>query len=288
MIERLDAKAYEFVQKTQHEIQMQVTDARFTALISLASRFIPKQLLMLTETESTRVKMLIAGWNLDSWNILSTVRVSFILARSDLLSSTFADTFNQWFSYADEGELCAYYRAIPLLPEPQRLVWRAAEGCRTNMKTIFMAVACDSSFPCMYFDDVAWNQLIVKALFTDTPLARVYGVDSRLSNELTHIVLDYMDERSSAGRHIPVDAWLCIGTTNDLRFDQAVETALQSPSLTQQAAAIVALGRAQREKTLQLLLASKIEPPIKKVVQNVLNDKITQTDFHELVSQFEG
>ena len=288
LIERLDAKAYEFVQKTQHEIQMQVTDARFTALISLASRFIPKQLLMLTETESARVKMLIAGWNLDSWNILNTVRVSFILARSDLLSSTFADTFNQWFSYADEGELCAYYRAIPLLPESQRLVWRAAEGCRTNMKTIFMAVACDSPFPCIYFDDVAWNQLIVKALVTDTPLARVYGVESRLSHELTHIVLDYMDERSSAGRHIPVDAWLCIGTTNDLRFDQAVETALQSPSLTQQAAAIVALGRAQREKTLQLLLASKIEPPIKNVVQDVLNGKIIQTNFHELVSQFEG
>ena len=107
LIERLDAKAYEFVQKTQHEIQTQVTDARFTALISLASRFIPKQLLMLTETESTRVKMLMEGWNLDSWNTLNTVRVSFILARTDLLSPTFADTFNQWFSYADEGELCA-------------------------------------------------------------------------------------------------------------------------------------------------------------------------------------
>jgi hypothetical protein len=225
---------------------------------------------------------------MENWNLLEAARVSLILARTDLLDSKFPEICNKWFSYADEGELCAYYRAIPLLPEPQRLVWRAAEGCRTNMKTVFTAVACDSPFPQAHFNDVAWNQLIVKALFTEVPLTRIYGIDSRLSQELTHMVLDYMDERTSAGRSIPVDAWLCIGTTTDKRFDKAVRTALQSSSLKQQAAAIVALGRAQRETDLQELISIKTDPSIKNVAQQVLNGKTTQTDFHELVSHFEG
>jgi hypothetical protein len=135
---------------------------------------------------------------------------------------------------------------------------------------------------------VAWNQLVVKALFTEVPLARVYGVDGRLSSELTHMVLDYMDERKSAGRTIPIDAWLCIGTTSDPRFDSAIEAAMQSPSLKQQAAAIVALGRAQREQDLQKISANKTDSLIKNITQQVLNGKTTQTDFYELISHLEG
>lgn len=287
LAERLNAKSYDFILKTQSEIKNQVADVRFTAFISLTSRFVSKQPLTLSVSESVKAGNFMAGWNIENWNLLEVARVSLILARTDLHNPTFADSFNKWFSYADEGELCAYYRAIPVLPEPQRLLWRAAEGCRTNMKTVFMAVACDSPFPQAHFDHVAWNQLVVKALFTETPLARVYGVDNRLSSELTHIVLDYMDERTSAGRDTPVDAWLCIGTTTDNRFDKAVNVALQTSSLKQQAAAIIALGRAQREQELPKILASNINSSIKNIAQQVLNGKTTQSDFHELVSQFE-
>lgn len=288
LAERLNKKSYDFLEQTQDEIKKQVADVRFTAFISLVSRFVARQPLALSASESAKSRTVMSGWNIENWNLLEAARVSFILARTDLLSATFADTYNKWFSYADEGELCAYYRAIPLLPEPQRLVWRAAEGCRTNMKTVFMAVACDSPFPQAHFDDIAWNQLVVKALFTEVPLARVWGIDNRLSTELTHMVLDYMDERKSAGRDIPVDAWLCMGMTTDARFDKAVNIALQSSSFKQQAAAIVALGRAQREQDLQKLLKNNIDPSLKNIAIQVLNGKNTQSDFHELVSQLEG
>jgi hypothetical protein len=287
LAERLNKKSYDFLLQTQEEIKNQVAEVRFTAFISLVSRFVARQPLALSISESAKARAIMPGWNIENWSLLEAARVSFILARTDLLSATFVEAYNKWFSYADEGELCAYYRAIPLIPEPQRLVWRAAEGCRTNMKTIFMAVACDSPFPHTHFDDVAWNQLVVKALFTEVPLARIHGIDKRLSTELTLMVLDYMDERKSAGRDIPVDAWLCISMTTDARFDKAVTIALQS-SFKQQAAAVVALGRAQREKDLQKLLTNNIDPPLKNIATQVLNGKTAQSDFHELVSHFEG
>ncbi len=208
---RLDSKAADFVRNAQQEIQANIVDKRFTVLISLASRYIPRSTLSPSDADLALAEQLLPGWSPASWSLLEAVRVSFILANKDVAAADFAERFSQWFTYADEGEQCAYYRAIPLLPEPQRFVWRAAEGCRTNMRSIFMSVACDSPFPVKHFDEVAWNQLVVKALFTETPLWRVYGLDNRLSDTLAVMVLDYMDERRSAGRSIPIDAWLCLG-----------------------------------------------------------------------------
>ena len=282
---RLNAKAAVFVNNAQNEIHSLVPDARFTALISLASRYIPRQLLAPSLTESACAQTLLPGWSLQSWSLLETVRVSLILSRSDLLQSDFAERYNQWFAYADEGELCAYYRAIAALPDPQRFAWRAAEGCRTNMKTVFLAVACDSPYPQQYFDDVAWNQLVVKALFIETPLARICGLDQRLSTTLALTVLDYMDECNSAGRAIPVDAWLCLGSCADIRFDCAIDRALKSATHSQRIAAVVALGRAQRVETLQKLLDNITDSRLTAIVRQVLNGRVTQTDFQEFVSQ---
>lgn len=288
LMARLDAKAADFIRNTQLEIQGDVEDARFTSLISLASRYIPRQLLMPTSNEVASAQKILAGWNPNAWSMLEAARITLILSRNDLLSNDFPDCFNRWFNYADEGELCALYRAIPLLPEPQRFVWRAAEGCRTNMKSVFTAVTCDSPFPQKYFDDVAWNQLLVKALFTETPLTRVYGLDLRISTTLSHMVLDYMDERSSAGREIPLDSWLCLGESTDARFEKFVKIALKSSSLKNGASAIVALGRAKKIDALQSLRDKNVNPHLQAVIIQVLNGRVDQIAFQELVSQVDG
>lgn len=285
---RLDAKALAFVHNSQQEIQGGVADARFTALVSLSSRYIPRQLLTPTPAEIASAGRVLPGWDPQAWSLLEAVRGSLVLSHTELLAADFSERFNRWFTYADEGELCAFYRAIPLLPEPQRFAWRAAEGCRTNMKSVFMAVACDSPFPVKYFDDIAWNQLLVKALFTETPLWRVYGLDQRLSTTLAHMVLDYMDERSSAGRDIPLDAWLCLASYSDPRVDHFVRAALKSPAVKNRCAAILALGRAGREHDLQQLLNEKTDSRLDAAIQLALQGRTDQYAFHRLLSQLEA
>jgi len=285
---RLDPKALGFVQATQQEISAGVTDARFTALISLTSRHIPRQLLMPSGAECAKTQKTVKGWYPHDWTLLETVRVSLILSHNGLLDGDFGERFTRWFNYADEGELCAFYRAIPLLPEPRRFVWRAAEGCRTNMKSVFMAVACDSSFPWQYFDDIAWNQLVVKALFTESPLWRIYGLDQRLSTTLAQMVLDYMDERSSAGRDIPVDAWLCLGLHKDERVEKYIAAALKSPSVQTRCAVIVALGRGKHDDKLQQLRNNNTDSRLNTAIQEALDGRVDQYAFHRLISQLEA
>lgn len=207
---RVNSTVNEFVLRTQDFISAGVTDNRFTQLVSLASRHVPRQMLAPSAIELTHAHELIPGWSIQAWSLLDVVRVSFVLSRPDLNEPEFAQRFNQWFRFADEGESCAYYRALGLLPEPRQHVWRAAEGCRTNMRSVFAAVACHSAYPFLYFDDLAWNQMLLKALFINEPLNTIYGFNLRTTPELVAMVNDYIDERRSAGRDVPADAYLLL------------------------------------------------------------------------------
>lgn len=207
---RVSVVANEFVLRTQDLISNGVTDDRFTQLVSLASRHVPRQMLDPSDDELELAAALVPGWSMKAWSLLDAVRVSFVLSRPDLAEPGFAQCFNQWFRFADEGEACAYYRSLCLLPEPKQHIWRAAEGCRTNMRSVFAAVACDSPYPFLHFDNLVWNQMLLKALFIGEPLSNIYGWNLRTTPELIAMVNDYIDERRSAGRDIPADATLLL------------------------------------------------------------------------------
>ena len=105
----------------------------------------------------------------------------------------------------DNGERIALLRALPLLPEPQRFTELAIDACRTNVLDVFAAIACDNPFPARYFPDPNFNQLVIKALFVELPLARVQDWQRRSNPELVRMASDYEAERRAAGRPVPAD-----------------------------------------------------------------------------------
>lgn len=212
---RLSATAFEYYQ-TACANQGDLNDTSFNKLIALASRHARRQPLCLSDEEQARIQQILPGWNLMNWNLLETLRIALILAQPNLSSPTFAQVFANAFQFADEGELCAFYKAIPLLAEPERFSWHMKEACRSNMRSLFCAAACDNPFPFFHFDEIAWQQLIMKALFIEVPLAHVYGVQQRLSPKLAAMARDFIAERTSAGRCIPTDTELLLGYETQL------------------------------------------------------------------------
>lgn len=184
--------------------------AAFNKVIAMASRHAKRQPLCLSNDEQTLIQQQLPGWELSRWNLLETLRVALILAQPNLSSPEFTKVFSDAFQFADEGELCAFYKAIPLLPEPERFSWHMKEACRSNMRSLFCAAACDNPFPFHHFDEIAWNQLVMKAIFIEVPLAQVYGVQQRLSQKLSAMTQDFIAERTSAGRSIPKDTELLL------------------------------------------------------------------------------
>jgi hypothetical protein len=107
------------------------------------------------------------------------------------------------------GEKCAVLRALPLLPNPGVHLDVAREACRTNAVSLFEAIATDNPYPERYFSELAYNQLVMKALFLGVSARRILGVEGRVGAELLRMLHDYRDERIAAGRSVPEDLeWL--------------------------------------------------------------------------------
>jgi hypothetical protein len=185
-------------------------DARFGTLISTASRHARREPLAPSDDERHRGRQLLEGLELERWTLLETARVRLVLARRDLAQPSAVRALESAFQFADEGELCALYKSLALLPDPKRFAWRAGEGCRSNMRSVFESIACDNPFPLHWFDDVAFRQCVMKAIFVGAPVARIFGLERRRDAELERMALDLAAERRSAGRPIPDDLWLAV------------------------------------------------------------------------------
>lgn len=279
---RLDGDAREWLRGAVREVANGVSPERFANLIAMASRFARRNGLAPDAAELHRADQLVPGWNPERWNLLETLRVAVILARPDPTEASFEEAFEEVFRYADEGESCALYRSLPLLPGPERFLWRAGEGCRSNMVSMFQAVACDSPYPAQQFDDGAWQQLVIKAVFIGAPLWRVVGLDGRLSPDLARMALDLADERRSAGRDVPADLWLCLGEHGGERGLASLEQEVATGGSSGRRAAVLGLARAGQRARLTELLETERDPAVADSLKQALEGRFDQRAFSNL------
>jgi hypothetical protein len=108
----------------------------------------------------------------------------------------------------DNHERQAVLRVLAALPDPARFVELAIDACRTNVQSVFEAIACDNAYPARHFPEPAFNQMVLKALFIGAPVARIVDLQARVTDELVRMVEAYASERRAAGRAIPDDAKL--------------------------------------------------------------------------------
>jgi hypothetical protein len=75
------------------------------------------------------------------------------------------------------------------------------------MTAVFNAVALQNPYPAEYFDNIAWNQMVLKALFVGSPLNLIYGLKQRNNSDLSQMLIDYADERKAANRDVSHELW---------------------------------------------------------------------------------
>ncbi len=114
------------------------------------------------------------------------------------------------FEQGDTRERHSWLRGVASLPEPERFLPLVVDACRTNILTLFQAVACENPYPARYFPERNFNQLVMKALFNGVSLARIEGLAARANPELTRMAGDFADERRAAGRPVPADIALAM------------------------------------------------------------------------------
>jgi hypothetical protein len=281
---RLPREGAEWLGAARAEVAAGVSHDRSCALISLASRYCRGGALAPGAEGLAEAGALVPGWNPERWQSLEAARVALVLERADLAEPRAVEALEEAFRYADVGELCALYKSLAVMPAPERFAWRGGEGCRSNMRSVFESVACDSPFPARVFDELAWRQLCIKAVFIGAPLWRVHGLDGRLSAELARMALDLADERRSAGRPVQPELWLCIGRNGGERARASLERELDARNQDRagRQAAALALGRAGLEERLRELASGERDPAVAAALREALAGNHGQARFAAL------
>jgi hypothetical protein len=207
---RLPAKASAWLEAGTARLRGGGPERDLYLLVSQVSRYAGKDPLMLTVEELQAATMSRPGWDPRDWSVDQAARVYLLLAstpngielgrRLDLLCSA-----------ADIGELVAFYRGLPLYPDPPRHVLRAAEGIRSSMRVVFEAVAHRNPYPAEQFAEPAWNQMVLKALFVGSRLDPIVGLDGHRNPTLARMLCDYAHERWAAARPVSPELWRCVG-----------------------------------------------------------------------------
>ncbi len=115
-----------------------------------------------------------------------------------------------WFS-ASTDEQVLILRTLAVLPQPERFTDIARDACRSSMTPLFEAVALDNAYAAAWFDEHAFNQMVLKVLSLGCDLRRVAGLAGRVTPSLRRAVLDFHAERIAAGRAVPADIVLILG-----------------------------------------------------------------------------
>jgi hypothetical protein len=178
---------------------------RFRAGFAAAGRHLGGLVAQLTCEESAQLRN--AGLvDPERWRLETFARAALLLRAVAVLPfEGHADFVREVYRRGDFREQAAVLQALMLLPDPGRLVLIAVEACRSNVRDVFEAIACENCYPAKYFAEGNFNQLVIKAFFIGLAVSRIAGLERRKTAELRRMAADYASERRAAGRSVPDD-----------------------------------------------------------------------------------
>jgi len=232
-------------------------------------RTISRKDLQLDQAELAAGQALRPGWNPIDWNLSGAARILLIAQMAQARSDAFVATYRDICRTADVTELVELYTALPLLRPHKQIDDQIGDGLRSNMRSVFEAIAHRNPYPAENFDQHRWNHMILKLLFIDSTLAPVQQLDTRANPELATILCDYAHERWAAGRPVSCELWRCVGPFASGKQIDDLARALSEPDKHQQQAAAIALAQSDDPAAMTVLQTNP-----------QLHDAVTQGQLH--------
>lgn len=165
------------------------------------------------------------------WSVARLARVWLLMRIPKLDEADYIRLIEQLFKYGEMDELVALYTAMPAFYYPEAWRSRCTEGIRSNIGSVRHAVMVDNPYPARFLDGEAWNQLILKAFFTDEDIPRIVGLKQRNNMRLAQALTDYAYERHAAQREINPMLWILVGPFMDERAFDLMERIMEKSQL---------------------------------------------------------
>lgn len=196
--------------------------------------------LTLTTDEVQAVNTQRTGLTINPWTTDQLARIWLIMHLPQDDEARYVSILENLFKSAEMHELVALYSALPVLAYPAAWAARCAEGIRSNIGDVLQAIMCNNPYPAEYLAEPAWNQLVLKAIFTDNPVQLIMGLDERANQPLADTLSDYAHERWAAHRAVNPLLWRCTtGFLNPTLLADIRRIASSENTLERDAAALV-------------------------------------------------
>ncbi|MBX2886272.1 MAG: EboA domain-containing protein [Granulosicoccus sp.] len=209
--------------------------------------------LALSTEELAEAAACVDGWDPSQWSIDTAARVLVLCQLAVDKPDQFGATLKDLCRTADVAESIALYTSFSVLPHDPALDSQVGEGLRTNMRAVFEAIAHRNPFPRKQFDQNRWNHMVLKALFVESSLYPIQGLDERANAELATIMSHYAHERWAAGRPVTPELWRCVGpyATGEMLDD--LKKVVSSDNPREQQAGVLALSQSPDPRAADLL-----------------------------------
>ena len=229
-----------------------LSDSALHTALGMAPRRLENVGLRLSDADRADANAALDGWDPTGWSVADAARI-LLLSGLPATGKPFPERFRALCQTADVAESIALHRGLPLYPDPAALEPQVGEGLRTNMRAMFEAIAHRNPYPRRYFDTHRWNHMVLKALFIDSRLAPILGLDERANPELARIMCDFAHERWAAGRVVPFEIWRCVGPFAEGPMLDDLARALSSGDALERRASALALSACPEARAATLL-----------------------------------
>lgn len=223
-----------------------------TAFVA-APRFLAKRTVKPTVKQTLELNELLPGFSVEDWGIVRLSRVWLLSCLDTANKEEYCRHIETLFDTAEMNEMVALYSALPLLEYPDKWLFRATDAVRSNMGVVFDAVALKNPYPTKHFTELAWNQLVLKAIFNDKPIHFIVGLEERVNENLAFTLSDFAHERWAAGRTVPAQVWRLVSKFLNEELLSDMEHLFRSKSLHDQQAAALTCHHSDYEPAKKLL-----------------------------------
>lgn len=196
-------KAVDYLRQQADAFQSQPQVATFYRVFTALPRFVGRQVIDVPTDMAFALEQIRPGFTVNGWPLDRLTRVWWLLQLPIDDETTYVKTISQLFKAGELNELVALYSALPVLAYPEAWRFQATEGIRNNIADVQSAIMLHNPYPADQFDEAAWNQLILKAFFTDKDVSQIIGLNERKNAQLAQTLADYVAERRAAGRSLP-------------------------------------------------------------------------------------
>ena len=228
-------------------------DSVFVTAFAHAPRRVGTAALRLRPDDRAEAERVRAGWRPTLWTADQAARATLLLVYDDSDADGYGDMLARLLRSGDHTQAAALYRALPLLPYPERHRPWALEALRADDQRLFEAVALFNPYPADHFDEAGWNRMILKAAFLGVPVSGIVGLEKRANTVLAHELRDFARQRREAGQRVPIDMWQAAGDRIANHVVDELAAELDGPDVDMAMAAALALARSRDPRAAEAL-----------------------------------